>query len=166
MRATGRADIHAATLYRLAYLLTGHRWSGVDMTLEMLDSRDGADSVFSNWILAWSRRLVIAKALAGIRDDLVASARRTASRHAEKIALPPKNWVLDPNTTKTEVESALLEIDVFPRCAILLTVFEKVSVEDAAVLLDEETSLVRKAQHRLAGTDPQPRHDAAPPDRN
>jgi hypothetical protein len=146
MGTIGRAENHAATLYRLAYLLTGRRRSGVDVTLEMLDSRDGADSVFSNWILAWSRKLVIAKALAGIRDDLVASGRRTASRHAEKIALPPKNWVLDPNTTRAQVESALLEIDVFPRCAILLTVFEKVSVEDAAVLLDEERDLVRKAQ--------------------
>jgi len=34
----------------------------------------------------------------------------------------------------------------FPRCAILLSVFERVSIEDAAVLLDVDRELFRKAQ--------------------
>jgi len=35
---------------------------------------------------------------------------------------------------------------VFPRCALLLTVFERMSPEDAAVLLDVDRDLVRKAR--------------------
>ena len=96
-------------------------------------------------MLAWSRRVVIAKALAAIRDDLAASARRTASRRGEKGTLPPRNWALGRNTTKGEIESALLAIDVFPRCALLLSIFEGVSMHDAVILLGSDQNLVRKA---------------------
>ena len=146
MQTIELANKHAATLYRLAYLLTGDRRWSLEVTRDALDCPDGANSAFSTWMLAWSRRLVIARALAGIRDDLVASARRTASHRVKKIALPSRNWVLDPKTTRAQVENALRRIDVFPRCTLLLTVFEKVSVEDAAVLLDEDPDLVRRAQ--------------------
>jgi hypothetical protein len=141
-----RAGHYAASLYQLAFLLTGDRAWSLDVTLEALDSRNGANSFFSNWMLAWSRRLVIAKALAGIRDDLVASARRTASQRIDRIVPPSRNWALDPETTVVQIERALLAIDVFPRCALLLTLFEEVSLEDTAVLLDEDCALIRKAQ--------------------
>src|SRR6266852_2292190 len=107
---------------------------------------DDANPFFSAWMVAWSRRVFIAKALATIRNELAASARRTASKGAEKIALPPRNWTLDRDTTKVQLESALLTIDVFPRCALVLSVFEGVSLEDVALLLDSERDLVRKAQ--------------------
>jgi len=97
-------------------------------------------------MLAWSRRLVIAKALAAIRNELSASTRRTASIRPEKPALPPPTWALDSDTTKVELERALLAIDVFPRCALLLSVFDGVPVKDAAILLDSDPDLVRKGQ--------------------
>ena len=74
------------------------------------------------------------------------SARRTASKGAEKAALPPPNWTLDRGTTRVQLENALLGIDVFPRCALLLSMFEGVSLEDVALLMDSERDLVRKAQ--------------------
>ncbi len=37
-------------------------------------------------------------------------------------------------------------IDVFPRCALLLSIFEGMSLEDVATLLNGERDLVRKAQ--------------------
>jgi hypothetical protein len=89
--------------------------------------------------------LVIGRALAAIRDDLAASARRTAAIRAEKGALPPRSWALG-NTTRGQLERALLAIDVFPRCALLLLVFEGVPLEDAAILLDGDRELVRHAQ--------------------
>ncbi len=158
-----RANDPRAALYWLAFLLTGDRARSLDVTLEALDSHDGANSFFSRWMLAWSRRVVIAKALACIRDEIAVSARRTVSRRAEKIPVPSRNWVLDPDTTRVQIEAAMLAVDVFPRCALLLTLFERVSVEDAAVLLDEEKDLVRKAQviglreltRNLAGMDSQ-----------
>jgi DNA-directed RNA polymerase specialized sigma24 family protein len=133
-------------IYWLVYLLTGHRGLSADVTLETLVFPDDANPSFSAWMLAWSRRVFIAKALAAIRDDLAVSARRTASKPAEKAGLPPRNWTLDGDTSKVQLESALLAIDVFPRCALLLSVFEGMSLDDVAILLDGERDLVRKAQ--------------------
>jgi DNA-directed RNA polymerase specialized sigma24 family protein len=149
MQTLEQANKRAADLYWLAYLITGHRGLSVDVTLEALEAPvvpDDANPFFSAWMLAWSRRVFIAKALAAISDQLAQSARRTASRRAEKAALPPRNWTLDQDTTKVQLERALLGIDVFPRCALVLSVFEGVSLEDVAILLDSERDLVRKAQ--------------------
>jgi len=140
------ANKSAAEIYWLVFLLTGHRAQGLDVTLEALGFQDGTNLFFSAWMVAWSRRVVIAKALSAVRDELAASARRTAFRRAEKAGLPPRNWALDRETTRAQLESALLAIDVFPRCALLLTVFEGESLEDAAILLDGSRDVVRKAQ--------------------
>ena len=146
MQTLDQSSKRVTDLYWLAFLLTGHRRLSADVTLEAAGSADDANTFFSAWMLAWSRRVFIAKALAGIRDELAASARRTASKHAEKATLPPRNWSLSRDTQKVELESALLAIDVFPRCALLLSVFEGLSLEDVAILLDGERDLVRKAQ--------------------
>ncbi len=146
MQTLEQTNERAADLYWLAFLLMGDREAGVDVTLEALDFGYGANPSFSTWMLAWSRRVVIAKALAVIRDELATSARRTASKRAEKSTLPPRNWAPDQDATKVVLERALLAIDVFPRCALLMSVFEGMSVEDAAILLDSDRDLVRKAQ--------------------
>ena len=146
MQPLEQANKRAADLYWLAFLLTGHREPSLDVAIEALDFQDDGNPFFSTWMLAWSRRVFIAKALATIRDELAASARRTASKHPEKTALPPRNWTLSRDTTKVQIESACLAIDVFPRCALLLSVFEGVPLEDVAFLLNGEMDLVRKAQ--------------------
>jgi len=149
MQTLEQATKRASGLYWLAFLLTGHRGLSADVTLEALEGLvvpDDANPFFSAWMLAWSRRVFIAKALVSIRDQLAASATRTASRGAEKAALPPRDWTLDGDTTKAQLERALLAIDVFPRCALLLSIFERVALEDVAILLDSERDLVRKAQ--------------------
>ena len=97
-------------------------------------------------MLAWARRLVIAKALTAVRKELAASARRTALRGEKHSALPPRSWMLDEGTTKSDLERALLSMDLFPRAAVLLLLFEGVPLVDAAVLLDAEPDLVRKGQ--------------------
>jgi len=146
MQTLEQSNNGAADLYWLAFLLTGRREPSIDVTLEALDVQESANSFFSTWMLAWSRRVVIAKALGVIRDELAASARRMAFRRREKAALPPRNWALGRDTTKRQIESALLAIDVFPRCALLLLVFEGISLDDAAILLDGDRDLVRQAQ--------------------
>jgi len=132
-------------LYWLAFLLTGHRERSVDAVTEALDFADGANPFFRNWMVAWARRLVIAKALLAIREELAASIRRP-DWLTEAYALPPGSWSLAANTTKLRLEDALLAIDVFPRCALLLMVFERVWLEDAATLLNSDPDLVRKAK--------------------
>jgi DNA-directed RNA polymerase specialized sigma24 family protein len=146
MQTLEQAGNYAVALYRLAFIVTGDRGRSLDATLEALESHDGASSSSPSSMPARLRRTVIAKALAGISGDLAASARRTASQNAEKTALPSHPWVLAADTTRVQIESALLAIDAFPRGALLLTVFEGVSVEDAAVLLNGDRDLVRKAQ--------------------
>jgi DNA-directed RNA polymerase specialized sigma24 family protein len=139
-RSTGPSRLHW-----LAFLLSGRSGSSADVALDAIESPDGANPSFSTWLVAWSRRLNIAKALAPIRAELAASARRTRKR-SEEVASPPRNWALDGDTTRVQFERALLAIDVFPRCVLLLSVFEKLSLEDTAVLLDGERDLVRKAR--------------------
>ena len=86
---------------------------------------------------------MISRALAAIREDLAASARRTAMRRDEGSGLPPRFWVLGRNTTKWDLERALLAMDVFPRAVVLLLVFEKMPLNDAVILLDSNPDLVR-----------------------
>lgn len=132
------ADHAAAELYWLAFLLMGHVDVSVDLTVDAVSHPGLA--------LALSRRRVMAKALAAVRDELIASALRTAWEACEDSPVPPDNWSLDPKTTKVDIEHALLAIDLFPRCALLLTVFEDIGLEDASALLDVDAELVRKGQ--------------------
>jgi DNA-directed RNA polymerase specialized sigma24 family protein len=146
MQTLKRANERAADLYWLAFLLTGQSETSIDAAVEAVDFQDEANAFFSSWMVAWSRRVVIAKALAAIRDELAASASRMASMRPEKQLLPPPERAFDGDMTNVQLERALLAIDVFPRCALLLSVFEKMPLEDAAILLDACLDLVRKAQ--------------------
>jgi DNA-directed RNA polymerase specialized sigma24 family protein len=135
----------AADLYWLAFLLTGQREASVDATAEALDSAE-ANPFFSAWMLAWARKVVIAKALGAIRQELAASALRIAALRGRCGTPAPRNWSLTSGATKAELERALLAIDAFPRCVLLLSLFEGLSVDDAVVLLDVDRELIRKAQ--------------------
>jgi hypothetical protein len=114
MQSLEQPNQRATDLYWLAFLLTGHRGLSVDVTLQTMALPEDDNPFFSAWMLAWARRVFIAKALAAIRGELAASARKMASGYAEKAAFPPRNWTLARGTTKVQLESALLAIDVFP----------------------------------------------------
>ncbi len=107
----------------LALLVTGNRRRNLKITPEAMYLR-GYTNLLSSWMLAWSRRVVIAEALADTRNGLVTSARRAASRHSEEIGIPSLNWIIDPGTTRVQIESAVEAID---------------------------RHLVRKTHHRLVG---------------
>jgi DNA-directed RNA polymerase specialized sigma24 family protein len=136
----------AGNLHWLAYLLTGDREISIDIAIEALVAPDNATPFFAGWMQGWSRRIVIAKALTAVRSELAESARRTQSARWEGSGATPRNWSLDPRTTRTRLEDALLTIDIFPRAAIVLTIFEGVRIADAAILLDASVELLRKAQ--------------------
>ena len=60
----------AADLYWTAYLVTGQPESGADAVIEAVagkagDFADAANPFFAAWMATWSRKVVIAKALAG-----------------------------------------------------------------------------------------------------
>ena len=59
---------------------------------------------------------------------------------------PLRKWSLPASATKTQIERALLAVDLFPRAAVLLSIVEGISIADAATVLDADVTLVRKAQ--------------------
>lgn len=135
----------ADDLYWLAFLLTGRRDTSIDIAADAAASEDYANPFFEDWMQGWQRRLVIANALTAIHDDLADSARRTEGARAGSSRMP-RNWSLSPDTTKADLERALLAIDLFPRAALLLLVFEGLRIADAATLLDADADLLKKAQ--------------------
>jgi DNA-directed RNA polymerase specialized sigma24 family protein len=146
MPALEQKNRQVANLYWLAFLLTGARDESADLAVEAVDSPEN-NAFFSSWMLAWSRRVVISKALSAIRQELAASAKRIALARSPRCAPSlPRSWSLSPAAGKLELERALLAIDAFPRCALLLMLFEGLSLDDATVLLDVDRDLVRKAQ--------------------
>lgn len=128
------ARCYTASLYRLAFLLTGNAGQSEDVVLEVIDAEAG------------SRSAAIAKALAVIRSDLAWSVRQTETARVEEAIPVGGDWRLDDRTTRDNVEKALLGIDLFPRCVVVLSVFEGIPQGDVAVLLDTGVDAVRKGQ--------------------
>jgi DNA-directed RNA polymerase specialized sigma24 family protein len=136
---------HVADLYWLAHLLTGSEDVSVDIAADTVVSDQGSP-IFADWMRSWQRRLVIGRALTAIHGELADSARRTQLARVNNWAAPRGNWSLNPDTTKADLEQAMLSIDLFPRAAVLLLVFEGIRMADAAVLLGADPALIRKAQ--------------------
>jgi DNA-directed RNA polymerase specialized sigma24 family protein len=136
---------HTADLHWLAFLLTGRRDQSIDLAVETVAEFHAAQPFFAAWMEAWSRRVVIAKALTGIREELAQSVRRTESRRVHGTPLPPRDWRINQGTTKSELETTLLAIDYFPRAALVLSVFEGVPAPDCAVILDASPRQVKRA---------------------
>lgn len=137
---------NAADLYWLAFLLTGRHGVSIEVATDTAASQDDGTHFFKDWMQGWSRRLVIAKALDAIREELAESARRTKLARTHQPAALPRDWALSNDTTKAQIEEALLAIDVFPRAAFILSIFEGEHIADAATLLDADADLVRKGQ--------------------
>lgn len=140
----GSTARHAASLYRLAFLLTGRKDISVEIAADSTPCEEEANSYFLAWMRAWARRLAIVKVVAEIREELAESALRTKQARFEMLQAPDRDWSM--NASEADIEEALLGIDVFPRAALLLLIFEGVRVADAAVLLDADVSLVKKGQ--------------------
>jgi DNA-directed RNA polymerase specialized sigma24 family protein len=136
----------AADLYWLAYLLTGRQEISIDIAADTAVSADDASPFFNDWMRGWQRRLLIGRALTAIHDELADSARQTQLARVNGSGVPQRDWSLSPDTTKADLQEALLSIDLFPRAALLLLVFEGIRMADAATLLDADPALIRKAQ--------------------
>lgn len=140
----------ASQLCWLACLLTSDRTRGLETTIEVLNTEDAVNPFFETWVVAWSRKLLIAKALGTVRAEMQASVIRTELRHFEYStgmdSAPLSTWSFETGTETLQLERALLAIDLFPRCALLLMVFEKLSLDDATILLNTDKELVTTAK--------------------
>jgi hypothetical protein len=140
------ANEHTELLW-LAFLLTGDRELSVDAVADATDMNDAGNPFFRNWMISWSRKLVIAKALSVVEFDMAESVRRMRERRHDRPAeVATEDWSLDAAADKEQLERALLAIDLFPRCALLLTVFEKVSIQDTSSLLNADPEAVKNAK--------------------
>ena len=136
----------AAGLYSIAFLLTGRSELSLALTMEVLDSENDGETFFSFQRLTRLRSTVIEKAVASVREEIAVSARQTAWLPLTEVCMPPSTWSLAPNTSRLEIERALLAIEIFPRCALLLIVFEGLSFEGASILLSSNEELTVKGQ--------------------
>lgn len=145
MKTSEQTNQGAETLVWLATLLTGCRETAAEVIRAAVAQEKTSGELFSGWMLSWSRRLVIVTALATAGNELAASARQDPWTEVENTELPPASWRLHPETTRAELEQALLSIDILPRVAVLLVVFERVPLIDAALLLNAELEQVHRA---------------------
>jgi DNA-directed RNA polymerase specialized sigma24 family protein len=124
-------------LLSLAFLLTGDADVSVAAVAEM---RNGG-GFFDDWMEAWARRVAVSKALSGVHSQLAASIARTrqaARRDAADrscLSSPPG---ADRGVTEAQLRDALFALDLFPRCALVLAVYEGMPFADVAVLLGVE----------------------------
>ena len=132
----------ASSLYWLSFLLTACSELSFHVTVEVLDSENGFELIFSPQTLPHVRRRVITRALAAIQDEVAAGAAQIELQPSDQTVLPLANWSVIPFISQTQFEETVLAIEVFSRCALLLTVFEGLHVDDVAELLHCDREMV------------------------
>jgi hypothetical protein len=121
-------------LFSLAFLLTGDTERSVEAFDRALDYEEAGNP----------RELIIGEALGTMRTELRTSRQRTVARAEEsqgEATLQQK-----PRIAREEFEEAVISIDAFPRCAMLLTIFEGMSIRAASAMLHADEALTRVAQ--------------------
>lgn len=140
------SDEFVARLCWVAFLLTENWHLSLELVCSVFD-RDDMHESFPRQRMILKSRLVATPAIAIIKAQLAESARRTeralATDWKRDIGPLAADWSRRSALTKAALQQALLAIDLFPRCALLLVVFEGLSIEDAALLLEENEGLVR-----------------------
>ena len=132
-------------LYWLGYLLTGDRERSVQAVIETLEMPDVANQFFEGWMVTWSRKIFIAKVLGYVVSTTCPSQLRTRLRRLHSLTPRRFNRRIERAAGKPELERALLAIESLPRCALLLSVFEKLSIEDIGILLNVDRKSVKTA---------------------
>lgn len=135
---------NSSELYSLAYLLTGNADRGVEAFNKALDF-DEENPIFENFMTSWARKLVITEALGTIQNELRLSKQRVI-RAVEQEPANDAKWQRRAYIGREEFEEAVIAIDTLPRCAMLLTIFEGMSIKAASVALNTDEALTRKAQ--------------------
>ena len=130
-----------ARLYRLAYLITGDPEQSFQVIDAALNVSEADPDV---------RKLVVAEALKRIDAQLKVSIwlfDEALGNGLEGGTDSRSTMAMDAGTiTPSHVERALVAIDVFPRCVVLLTVFERFSDKETSIALSVNERLVKLAR--------------------
>jgi hypothetical protein len=139
----------ARSLCWLAFLLTGDWNMSIEAVIAVATWEEATSTRLASWVAHGLRRLVTVAALSATGDELRQSARRTGQAPMPDLTEPTRAPIplchAARTVTRSDLSQALLAIDLFPRCALLLTVFEEYCIDDAAQLLGADEALVRKA---------------------
>jgi DNA-directed RNA polymerase specialized sigma24 family protein len=137
-----------ADLYWLAYLITGDRERSVEAFTGALNG-EAHPPALQRFMRSWARRLVIVAALGTIHRQLRESALRTRTATREELRGLSRLASADlASLSKQDIEEVLLAMDVFQRCAVILTLLEGLPVKEAADLLSVEQDTVKAALAR------------------
>src|SRR5689334_17590909 len=79
MRRTQVSD-----LYWLGYLLTGDHERTAEILIEDLKTVDAASPFFQGWMVAWSRKIFIAKVLGSVKPEFDPARLRDRLRRLQK----------------------------------------------------------------------------------
>jgi DNA-directed RNA polymerase specialized sigma24 family protein len=145
---------HMSELYSLAYLLTGDKERSVEAYTGALNAEVHPPAL-QRFMLSWARKLVIVEAVGTIRRQLSESMSRArvafGSATRDELAGLARLASADLSGLKrSEVEEVLLGMDVFQRCAVILTLFEGLPIKEVADLLGADVGTVKNAQARGA----------------
>jgi hypothetical protein len=137
---------NSSELFWLAYLMTGNEERGVEAFTRALETEPETpeNATFNGFLAKWARKLVIVEALGTMQTEL----RQSIARVAQAVQVRPSTatWKRRPTIAKQEFEDAVIAIDAFPRCAMLLTIFEGFTMKAAALLLNADEALTGVAQ--------------------
>jgi len=135
---------NSSELYWLAYLLTGNSDRSVQAFDKALDFDEEKPGVFGEFLTAWARKLVIVEALGTIDKELRTSMQRLGRVSDETTGAT--KFARLPEIGQEDFQEAVIAIDAFPRCAMLLTIFEGMSIQAASILLNAGEALTSAAQ--------------------
>jgi hypothetical protein len=138
-------EARSLELYSLAFLLTGNTDRSLQAFNRTLDGEEEETTLFGNSTNRRARKLIIVEALDAMEMELEASRHRTACLALDERSVNP-GWKRRALIATGEFEKAVLAIDAFPRCAILLTIFERISLRTAAILLNADHAVTQTAQ--------------------
>ena len=145
MRKSEKPASQVFDLYWLGYLLTGDRERSVQAVIETIEMPDAANPFFESWMATWARKICIAKVIGYVTPNMSAPELRNRLRRLQAEAGRSSKSGIDPAAGKAELERALMAIDPFPRCALLLSVFERLATEDIGIMLNADRESVKTA---------------------
>jgi hypothetical protein len=133
----------ASELYWIAFLLTGHEELSLRVTTNALSSETILACTSSPQLGARRRGTVIRDALAATQAEIATSVQQFAAQQPDLGFITTTGRSADSGLSKAQIEEALLAVDLFPRCALLLTVFEGLPLEEAGALLRCDRDLMK-----------------------
>ncbi len=146
MQTVEEAYESAAELYWIALLLTGCSDRSATIVIDEIERANECNDGPSILESIALRHTIIAKAIASIFDQLAWSSARMPSWQKQRSLLAGPHWSVNPTISREQLAAALLRIDVFPRCALLLTVFEGLAIDAAAALLQSDRELTMRGR--------------------